>query len=206
MLIKLKDYERIYKMINGIIINEGADPKISCTFFAFYGATILSDHYKIDAKAVSGSCCYNLGKNNILTFGEIYENQLVSNKDAFHSWVLADGWLIDFMAPVFPDIMKNQNSNISIPSKMIQKPINTMSQSIDGLCSEGDFYFHISPEMIEDRKEYLKSSLAYSDLATICSRWFKKPPKKMIREIPISDGKGNQKMVGLSGRSVVGKW
>ncbi|QKQ27667.1 DUF2026 family protein [Candidatus Reidiella endopervernicosa] len=29
----MKDYERIYKTINAIILNEGADPTVSCTFF-----------------------------------------------------------------------------------------------------------------------------------------------------------------------------
>ena len=206
MLINLKDYERIYKTINAIILNEGADPKISCTFFAFYGAKILNDHYKLKATAVSGSCGYHLGSDNVLYFGEISGDQIVSNENAFHCWVLAEGWLIDFMAPVFTDIMKGMKPGTTIPPKMMQKPIENMAVSTSDLRKEGDFHFQINRDMIEDRVKYLSSSLAYSDLAHICSKWYKKPPKKMIKEIPISDGKGMQKMVSPSGKSLIGLW
>lgn len=206
MLIKMKDYERIYKTINAIILNEGADPTVSCTFFAFYGAKILKDHYKIDAKAVAGSCCYHLGNDNALTFGEFSGDELVSNSNAFHGWIIAEGWLVDFMAPVFPDIMKKQNPNLSLPSKMMQKRIEQMSSEVINLGESGEFYFLIDPEMIKDRVSYLSSSPAFADLAYICSKWYKKPPKKMIKAIPISDGKGTERMVSLSGRAISAAW
>jgi len=205
MKIKLKDYERVYKTINAILLNEDADPTVACTFFSFYGAYILREHYKIDAHPLAGLCLYHVGgENNILTFGKVVGDQLVSDVDAFHSWVVGEGWLFDFMAPAFSDIPNARGFNIQ--SKMIQKPLSAMASSVSELKSEGDFYFESYPEVMKNRMEYLSSSLAYSDLAEICRQWYKKPPEIMPETIQIGDSKGNLNPVSLAGNSVVGAW
>jgi len=204
MKIRLKDYERIYKTINTIILNESADPTVACTFFSFYGAHILREHYKMDAQPVAGLCLYHLGGNDdILTFGELVDDGFTSNMDAFHCWVIADGWLFDFMAPAFSDINTGKNS---LPNKMIQKPLSSMASSVSSLVNEGDFYFEVNPAILKNRMEYLSSSLAYSDLGEICSRWYKKPPKKMQKSIQIGDVKGKLNSISLTGNSVIGAW
>jgi len=201
--IKLKDYERVYKTINAILLNEDANPTVACTFFSFYGAHILRAHYKIDARPLAGLCMYHLGgENNILTFGKFVDGQIVSDMDAYHSWVVGDGWLFDFMAPAFPDIPNAKG--FKIESKMIQKPLSTMATSVSELKSEGDFYFEANLEVLKNRMEYLSSSLAYSDLAEICTQWYKKPPKKMQKIIQIGDNKGNLNPVSLVGNTVIG--
>ena len=205
MKIKLKDYERIYKTINAILLNEDADPTVACTFFSFYGAYILREHYKIDAQPVSGLCLYHLGgDNNILTFGKNKNGYLVSDMDAFHCWVVGDGWLFDFMAPSFSDI--SLGKDITLQSKMIQKPLSSMANSVNDLKKEGDFYFKPDYDVMKNRVDYLSSSLAYSDLAGICNQWYKKPPEKMAKHIQISDAKGNLSSASLTGNTVVGTW
>jgi len=204
MKIKMKDYERIYKTINTIIVNENADPTIACTFFSFYGAQLLSKHYKIEAQPVAGSCLYHLGgDNNILTFGKFEDDFLVSDVDAFHCWVIADGWLIDFMAPAFPKLL---NGSAHCQPKMMQKPLSSMASSVSEMTSAGDFYFEVNPQLTNERVRYLSSSPAYSDLAEICSRWYRKPPKKMQKQIQIGDNHGNLNAVSLVGQKVVGAW
>jgi hypothetical protein len=123
--------------------------------------------------------------------------------NAFHCWVIVDGWLIDFMAPAFSEI---KTGKAPFKPKMMQKPISAMANSIDNLSIEGDFYFDANPEMLRNRMEYLNSSLAYSDLADICSNWYKKPPKKMLKSIQIGDGKGDVNSISLQGNSVIGAW
>ncbi len=205
MKIKLKDYERIYKIINTILLNENADPTVACTFFSFYGAHILREHYNINANPVAGLCLYHMGgDDNILTFGKVIDGQLVSDVDAFHCWVVGDNWFFDFMAPAFSDI-KIEN-NLNIKPKMIQKPLSSISSSVAELKAEGDFYFESYPDVLQNRMEYLSSSLAYSDLAEICKQWYKKPPKKIQKSIQIGDAKGNLNSVSLVGHSVVGAW
>lgn len=205
MKIKLKDYERIYKTINTIIVNEDGDPSVACTFFAFYGVRILREHYKIDARPAAGLCMYHLGgNNNVLSFAAQENNIFISNTDAFHCWVIADDWLIDFMAPAFGDADVCKSFNVT--PKMVQKPLSSMSNSPFSLTLEGEFYFEENTEVLENRKNYLSSSLAYADLADICSKWYKKPPKKMLPSIQIGDAKGNINSVSLVGNTVVGAW
>jgi len=59
---------------------------------------------------------------------------------------------------------------------------------------------------MQNRIDYVSSSLAYSDLAEICKLWYKKPPKKMQKEIQIGDAKGNLNSVSLIGNTVIGTW
>ncbi len=208
MKIKMQDYERIYKTINAIILNENANPTVVCTFFSFYGSYILANHYKIQAQPVAGLCLYHLGgNNNILTFGELDGERLVSTTQGFHCWVLADGWLIDFMAPNFPKLLKNAGHKFTCNPKMMQKPISLMAHSVNDLKSEGDFFFEVNQELTKERAQYLSSSLAYADIADICIQWYRKPPRKMLQQIQITDEKGNQNSVSLSERPViVGAW
>lgn len=203
MKIKLKDYERIYKIINTIILNENSDPTVACTFFSFYGAKILREHYKMDAQPVAGMCFYHMGGDNILSFGKFENGDFASDIDAFHCWIIVDGWLIDFMAPAFTDINAGKKS---FKSKMMQKKLSDMSPSIDSLSEEGDFYFESNLKVLEDRKSYLSSSLAYSDLADICSKWFKKPPKKIRKSIQIGDGNGHLNTISLVGKNITEAW
>lgn len=206
MILKLKDYERIYKTINSIILDEKADPTVACTFFGVYGSYILSKHYKIDARPVAGVCLYNLGNSNVLTFGKTESDIIVSNTDGFHCWVLAEGWHIDFMAPAFPDLLKNTGRNFTCKSKMMQKKLAQMASSAGDISTEGDYYFEINPELTNERIQYATSKIAYHDLAEICVQWYKKPPKQMLKAIQIGDGKGNSNTVPLKGKSVIGAW
>jgi hypothetical protein len=204
MKIKLKDYERIYKTINSIVINENEDPTVSCTFFSFYGAHILREHYKMDAYPVAGMCFYHIGgDNSILSFAKLDGDNFSSDTDAFHCWVVVDDWLIDFMAPAFSDI---KTGSVPIKAKMMQKPLSAMVSSISDLTKEGDFYFEANTEVFKNRKEYLNSSLTYSDLSTICSQWYKKPPKKMNSMIQIGDSKGHLNSIFLQGNSITETW
>jgi hypothetical protein len=205
MKIKLPDYDRIYKVINSVLLNEGANIEGACTFFSFYGAHILQKHYKMNAIPMAGLCFYHLGGDqNVLSFGRKDEQGFYSNTDGFHCWIVCDGWLIDFMAPEFDRLTKNHG--FSAASKMMQKPLKNMVNSPFEIEKEGDFYFEQNTELLEERARYMSSKIGYSDLANICSQWFKKPPKKMSRSIPISDDKGKVCHVELTGKNLVGAW
>lgn len=205
MKIKLWDYERIYKTINAIILNEKALPTAACTFFSFYGALILREHYKIDAQPVAGLCMYRIGgDNNVITFGKKVEDKIVASTEAFHCWVEGEGWLFDFMAPNFSDFALN--NSYPIESKMMQKPLVSMVESSQDLIAEGDFYLESNYEVLKDRMNYLSSSSAYGDLGRICKQWYVKPPKNMLKTIQIGNSKGKVSSVSLTGNSVVGAW
>jgi len=204
MLLKLKDYERIYLVINSILKNESADPSICCIFFSAFGSYLLSKHYKIDAVPKAGLAAYHLGVNNdLFVFGEEYEGALTGERDAFHCWVEAEGWVIDFMAPAFPQLDTTGNS---IPSRMFQKPLNDMASSINEVQSLGDFYLESTSASTEKHMQVLSTSKAYGDLAEICSQWFKKYPRKMCKTIAVANEKGSLTPVHLTGNSIIGRW
>ena len=207
MLIKLRDYQRIYSTVNSILLNEKADLTVACMYYSVFGAYVLKKHYKIDAAPVSGLAAYNVGgKNNILTFGEIQNENLVSTSNAFHCWIEANGWLIDFMAPVFPEIIKKSEIEFSCEPKMLQKPLESMNSSAYDLLQEGDFYVKKCPLLTAEKLKHFTTSLAFGDLAEICVSWYKKPPKKMISKIRIQDGKGMDNEVILTGKKLKGAW
>lgn len=208
MLLTLREYERIYKVINTLLLNEGGDPAHSCILFSVYGAYILENHYKIKAEPKAGLAAYHIGADNdAIIFGEYDTDGNVTGKgDSFHCWVEAKGWLIDFMAPTFPELCKKSGKKYSIQSKMLQKPLAEMAPSINHLEKSGDFYLESSPVTASEKMSILSSSPAYSDLAEICVKWYRKPPKKMIQEITIKDQNGKDMSTSLKGKSLVGAW
>jgi len=204
MLLKLKDYERIYKVVNSVVKNEGADPSICCIFFSAYGACILSKHYNLNAVPKAGLAAYHIGGNNdALVFGEKHQGYFSGEGEAFHCWVEVDGWVIDFMAPAFSELNGGKKS---IPSKMLQKPLTEMAASVHELRKTGDFYLESTTKSTEKHLKILSTSMAYGDLANLCVQWFKKYPKKMPKTIIIGDNKGNQNSVSLTGNSIAGEW
>lgn len=204
MLITLKDFERIYKVVNSVVKNEGADPSVCCIYFSYFASRILSEHFKLNAQPKAGLAIYHVGgENDVIVFGENDANGFTGEKEAFHSWIEVDGWALDFMTPAFSQL---NNSRSSIPPKMFQKPLEKMSPSPFELAEPGSFYLESTQASTAKHMSILRHSQAYEDLALICSRWFRKAPKKMHQQIGISDGKGNQNRVSLTGKNLVGAW
>jgi Protein of unknown function (DUF2026) len=96
---------------------------------------MLSKHYKLKATAKVGMAAYHVGgEADVIAFGEVNSQRiLTTHSNAFHSWVEVDGWAIDFMSPVFPDLHRKMGKSYSIASKMFQKPIAKMAPSVYAL-------------------------------------------------------------------------
>ena len=207
-LIPLKDYERIHKTIYSILKNEDANMVRSCLYYSLFGAHILKEHYKIEPKVHAGIAgyCANAGEKGTLMFAEVSGGNLSCSKNGFHCWVEAEGWLIDFMAPIFPEIMKASGNEQLCKPLMLQKELGLAVSNPGELVNTGDFYVSSNPNLMNELFNNFVSKPANTDLIEICSRWYKKPPKKMLKKIPISDGKGNMGAVSLGGKSVIGVW
>jgi hypothetical protein len=207
LLITLSDYQRIYSIAHAVLKSENSDTNRSCLFYNYCGAYILNNHYKIKAKVYSGFAAYHLGVENILGFGSIEDGTLKSSEDEFHSWIEADGWLIDFMAPEFPNIMLSKGYDSPIPRKMMQSRLINMADGPDNLKESGNFLVIPDMEVTKSLADHLESRPAFVDLVDICNRWFHKNPSKMHKSISISNGKGQLNQVSLSGiKSIVGRW
>lgn len=202
MLITRSNYERIYRVINSILQNEGADPSISCIFFAGFGSYILERHFHIDARPRAGLAAFRFEGGDQVVFGEMGEEGFTGEADSFHCWLEADGWVIDFMAPAFSQL----NPAMPIPAKMFQRPISRMALDFDGLRSPGDFFLRSSDQSTAKHMSVLASRRAYEDMAEIAVQWFKKDPKKMLKSIGIGDQTGSIKSVPLVGEPLRGSW
>ena len=133
MIIDSTEYERIYKIINSMVLNEGLSPDVSAILFSFFGAQILKKHYDLNALPKAGIAAYQLGD------GE--GSKVVADEtQSFHCWVEVDGWLIDFMAPCFSTLTPVNENGLKIQPRMVQKPLSNMSDSVSELKKAGDFY------------------------------------------------------------------
>jgi hypothetical protein len=202
MLIKQTDYHRIYRVINSLLINENADPATASMYFSTFGAFILEHHYKIKAKPKGGLAAYNLDGKLILFADHRDDGHVTGAGENFHCWVEADGWVIDFMAPAFPQAAKE----LSVSSKMFQRPLSAMAPSINDLETSGDFFYKSEPEATARRFADWRKQAMIGDLASIAAGWFRKSPKHMQASISTSDSTGKSSLIPLSGNSLTGAW
>ncbi|NRA61579.1 MAG: DUF2026 family protein [Psychrobium sp.] len=207
MLITLSDYQRIYSITHAVLKNENSDTNKACLFYNYCGAYILNKHFKIDAKVYSGFAAYHLGVEKVLGFGLIADGQLKSSADEFHSWIEADGWLIDFMAPEFPNIMLSKGYNAPIPRKMMQSKLDSMADGPDYIKKTGDFLLIPDVDVTNSLAENLESNSVFLDLVEICNRWFHKKPKKMPKFISITNEHGKLNQISITGiKPIIGRW
>jgi len=109
-----------------------------------------------------------LGIENLLCFGEHADGKILATKKAFHAWVEVGGWLIDFMAPEFPDVMKAKGVTSFIPSKMWQMELNKASSDIDSMKNAGDFFLLRDNQLIDTITQKLDAG-SFMKLLDECS-------------------------------------
>jgi len=122
MLITLPDYRRIYFTIHSLLIADSVNSHEASMLFSIYAAQILKRHYAISAQPVVGAAAYHLGlQAKTLVFGDYQAGCLQSTDSQHHCWVEAEGWIIDFMAPLFPVLVKRAGKEAKIDAWMMQK-------------------------------------------------------------------------------------
>lgn len=203
MIINSAEYERIYKIINSMVLNEGLTAEVSCILFSFFGAQILKNHYNLNALPKAGIAAYQLGNDE--------SAKIVADKSAsFHCWIEVDGWFIDFMAPSFSDLKVTKEvtkkNGLKISSKMMQKPLSSMSGSVAELKQAGDFYLEANNAVLTNKYMVIKNTPVFGDLADVCSQWYTKPPKGILSSMVIEDQEGELTNIPLQGERVIGAW
>jgi hypothetical protein len=202
MLIRQSDYHRIYRIIHSLLVNEDANPATASMYFSTFGAFILKQHYKISAIPKGGLAAYNLD-GTVILFADHREGGYVTGAgENFHCWIEADGWAIDFMAPDFTGSAKN----LSLPSKMFQRPLSSMAASINDLGKTGDFFYRSEPEAMAQRFADWREHPVLGDLATVAAHWFRRSPKRIPASISLKHQDGTLKEVSLLGNQLVGAW
>lgn len=207
-LIPLLDYLRIHGVIRSVLDSVDAHTAHACMFFSVAGAAILREFYKKEAMQVAGAAFYlvNEQQRNVISFATVEEGQVQSSDTAFHAWVQCDGYVIDFMAPIFPETCAAGGHPFIAPRRMFQKKWVDMAPSHEHLGREGDF--HLVPNSgltINLRQSFLKKP-AGADLVNICLHWYRRPPKSILPELQMQNDLGEITRIRLGNATVAGVW
>ena len=206
--IPFKDYKRIFSTIYSILQSENAEINHSCIYFSVIGSFILHEHYKLEPKVYMGIAAYMLDEKqqNVLAFAEKNETQLFCSENGFHSWIVVNDWVIDFTAPLFPNMLKAMDKNASCEPKMFQKPLSDICTSAAELKSNGDFFIHENIQFANEMMDHFAKRPFNTDIAEICCKWFRRPPVKMAKAITVGNGTRGFKQVQLKSYRIAGSW
>jgi hypothetical protein len=206
-LLTLADYSRMHAITRAVLDGVNAHTTEACVFFSLVGAYLLEKHHKRSATPMVGAAFFGLGGDppNVLSFARLEGDEVVSDTKAFHCWVDCEGWVIDFMAPIFPEHARRRGFSTPIPCRMFQRRLSTMADHVD-LQREGEFLMIPNPTLTA---ELLASSLkrpATRDLANVCSQWYRPTPKKIATSLSMGSDDGSIRTLRLSSVRIVAAW
>lgn len=207
-LLPLLDYLRIHRVIRSVLDSCDAHTAHACWYFSMAGAAILRQHYKKEAHPLAGAMCLmtDTEDSKVMCFATLEKGEASSSADAFHAIVLCDGYLIDFMSPIFPETAQSSQHGFLPAAKSFQRRIDSMSPSAMDLVQAGDFFFEPNQGLTDSLCRKVVESQFLSDVVTGCCDWYRRPPKGIPPTIPVGDGKGQMTKVKLKDASVVGAW
>jgi hypothetical protein len=207
--IPFPDYQRIFRVLKAVFDGANADPEQASVFFSVAGAFLMQQVYKRRCQPVAGEAFFRVddADETILSFGERDRHHDDNNAEKdFHCWILCEGHVIDFMAPLFRESLHQIGIPGNSSRKMFQKPLGAMSDSPLLMRKPGDFY--MLPDVDLTRKTLAEVSLRKDtqDLLDTCLRWYRKPPQKMPSTMVMGRGDGGAVEMKLSGLSLTGVW
>lgn len=207
--IPLTDYQRIFRVLKSVLDNEQMHTQLANVFFSVAGAYLVEKYYRKVCHPVAGAAFYKLDdeRQTVLSFATKDEHgEFSSSEQAFHCWIVCEGHVMDFMAPLFPESLKAFRPNGNCSRKMFQKPLSAMAESPFLMKSPGDFYMlpdvNLTKQVVQD---FYNNHFA-SDLLNICALWYKKPPKNIERQCAVQGDNGSVVNLTLSGLSLIGSW
>lgn len=201
----LPEYRRIYEVIYSVLDGRANTPH-ACTFFAIAGAFILKEHYKIHARPIAGAFLLCVDTTPaVISIAKNEDGMVTSDLDGFHVWVQTETHVIDFMAPIFAESMRDKDFPYPIPRKMFQRPFSTEVESIDALRKPGDYLTLPNIELTNDRVQSFMERPSCMDLLEAVNRWFKRYPKK-LDELSLLNDLGEIQRLVLHAPSISGAW
>lgn len=205
-LIPLLVYLRIHGVIRSVLDSVDAHTAHACMFFGVAGAAILQEFYKKEAMQVGGAAFYlvNEQQQNVTSFAMVEEGQVQSSDTAFHAWVQCDGYVIDFMAPIFPETCAAAGHPFIAPRRMFQKKWGEVPPSHEHLDREGDFHRVPNPGLTIDLRQSFLKKPAGTDLVNVCLHWYRRPPKAILPELQMQNDLGEITRIGLGDVAVSG--
>ncbi len=211
MLITLADYRRIHSTIHSLLLADAVESEKASMLFSVYGAQILKRHYGLAAQPVAGCAAYHLGlQAKVLAFGELQTNQLTSSPNQHHWWVEVDGWLIDFMAPLFPVLVTRSGKEANIAAWMMQKPLAKAKKSVTQVRSQGDFFISENNTLAAEKMSLMVQEKNHIQRGKLALDWFVKAPKKMPSPLSVkfenAKDPAKAKLIAYKSFLVSGSW
>lgn len=206
--LSLPDFERIFRTIHGVLLNERCDPSSSCLFFGVIGAAILQKHHDLPANTVVGAAGYNFGRSadDVLVFAEPPPSSPQSTTNAFHCWTEVNGWAVDFQSPLFSERGFQVDLSLPVPRYMLQKPLQDASESMWGLGTPKAYWYERNQLLETQLLAGFYSRPAYVDLLKICVDWYQPHPKQMTECIGIGNQHNEVTPVRQSHIKLNGAW
>ncbi len=210
-LIPLTDYQRIFRVIHSVLDSVEANIPAASFFFSVTAAQILKKYYKKNAFPVAGAAFYLINKeqSSALSFGVIDEadaTKVTSTSDAFHCWVQCDGYILDFMAPVFQELLAAAGHSMPVPRQMFQKELTRMATSSQALTEAGDFWLEPDLALTRDLLQQFMKKQALSNLSQVCVEWYQKPPKELSTDLVMQAQEGEGTKIKLTKLQITGAW
>jgi hypothetical protein len=203
------DYQRIFRVLKTVVVAADVDTGHACKFFSVAGAIMVEQIYKRRCQPVAGAAFYRLDSANemVLSFTAPGTDQYGSTSDRnFHSWVLCDGYVIDFMAPLFRELMQDTSKARNCPRKMFQKPLGAMAQSPRLMPAPGDFYMLPDVDLTRAMIAEFHGSHFVKSLLDVCMQWYRKPPKKIASRMVMESSEEGPVEMNLTGLGLTGIW
>ena len=202
-VLPLQDFQRVSNAAAGMILAESGHLNGKCVLFGLMGVRLLRARYKInDARAVVGNFSVCVAPTKVIAFAGL--QQIADNRQNFHCWVEAAGFVFDFSSFLYP-VLARENLGVACQPLMFQKQASQIAESFHALQKPGDFY------LLEDRalrEETIESTLrvpAVEDVLEILAEWYQPPPKKMPI-IGLAKGNRNPEPVAIHNAVLTGAW
>lgn len=202
-------YLRIFRVLKSVFDGTGINTAHPSIFFSIAGAHLVEQFYKKRCQPVAGAAFYKVDDSagTILTFADRQaNNDSLSSTKGFHCWTFCEGYIVDFMAPLFPESLQASGAAGSCSRKMFQKSLPSMADSPLLMHSPGDFYLLPNVELTREILNEFISSVENTDAVKTCAHWYKKPPKEIMRQMSVPGREGTTTHLRLSDISLTGVW
>lgn len=186
----LDEYRRIYETAHSVIVAAGGRPHQACQFFAALGTILLNERYGLPATFSAGVALFNFGEKQPLCFGRPTQAGWISDPRHYHAWVEVDGFAIDFMSPMFPDVVRELGGPAS-PRLAFQMPIEAMAEDFITLHERiGAFGLTLDDVVARAVLEEFDADPVHAELLSVALDWFERPELSMRdRVMTLPNGK-----------------
>lgn len=202
------DYQRIVRVLKTVYDAAPEQLAPAALFFNIAGARLVEQVYKKRCQPIAGAAFYKLddAAQTVLAFHDDKAQEHLSSRAGFHCWTLCEGFVIDFMAPLFREALQTGTPGAICSRKMFQKPLEAISDSRLQMRKPGDYFMLPNVALTQELlQEFLSRDLA-GDWLEICAHWYRKPPAKMEQELALQRGDGGVVRLKLSEMAVDGIW